>query len=54
MPIESRIKTNQISMQLKDQLRLLTDTDPTPTQAKWQWDDGSYILWDDNSYILLD
>jgi hypothetical protein len=54
MAIEGQISDNMISVVLKSQLVLSVDTDPTPTQAKWQWDDGSYILWDDNSYILLD
>ena len=53
MPIESQIKTNQILVQQKDQLRLTTDTDPTPTQDKLLLEDGFYFLLEDNFYLLI-
>lgn len=52
MAIEGQIKT-KINQQLQTQLLSLIDSDPTPVQPKWLWDDGSYMLWDDNSYMLL-
>jgi len=53
MPIEGQVQDSQISVSVKNQIVLSTDTDPTPTQDKLLLEDGFYFLLEDNSYLLI-